>query len=71
MIDRQNTDGWDTARIEPLLAGLVEIEPWLHQWHNGYDAAYGGSPAEFYRAFLDDQLHAHGLTRDKVTAWRP
>ena len=71
VFDRQNTDGWDTARIEPLLAGLVEIEPWLHQWHNDYDAAYGSSPAEFYRAFLDDQLHTHGLTRDKVTAWRP
>ena len=71
VIDRQNIDGWDTARIEPLLAGLVEIEPWLHQWHNDYDAAHGGSPAEFYRAVLDDQLDAHGLTRDKVTAWRP
>ena len=71
VIDRQNTDGWDTARIEPLLAGLVELEPWLGQWHDDYDAAHGGSPAEFYRAFLDDQLHAHGLTRDKVTAWRP
>jgi hypothetical protein len=71
VIDRQNTDGWDTARIEPLLAGLVEIEHWLDQWHHDYDAAYGSSPAEFYRAFLDDQLHAHGLTRDKVTAWRP
>jgi len=40
----------------PLLAGVVEIEPWLHQWHHAYDAAYGSSPAEFYRAFLDDQL---------------
>ena len=70
VIDRQNIDGWDTARIEPLLAGLVEIEPWLHQWHHD-DDAYCSSPAEFYRAFLDDQLHGHGLTRDKVTAWRP
>jgi hypothetical protein len=71
VLDRQNTDGWDTARVEPLLAGLVELEPWLGQWHGDYSDAYGGSPAEFYRAFLDDQLHAHGLTRDKVVGWRP
>jgi hypothetical protein len=71
VLDRRQTDGWDTARIEPLLAGLVELEPWLGQWHRDYDAAYGGSPAEFYRAFLDDQLHTPGLTRDKAKAWRP
>ena len=47
VIDRQNTDGWDTTRIEPLLAGLIEIEPWLDHWHHDYDAAYGSSPAEF------------------------
>jgi hypothetical protein len=70
VLDRQNVDGWDTARMEPLLAGLVELEPWLGQWHGGYDNAYGGSPANLYRAFLDDQLHAHGLTREKVAAWR-
>lgn len=71
VLDRQQVDGWGSDRIEPLLAGLVELEPWLGQWHNEYDAAYGGSPADFYRAFLDDQLHTHGLTRDKVKGWRP
>ncbi len=70
VLDRQNVDGWETGRIKPLLAGLVELEPWLHQWHADYSEAYGGSPAEFYRAFLDDQLHAHGLTRDTVGAVR-
>ncbi len=71
VLDRQNTDGWGPDRIEPLLAGLVDLEPWLGQWHNDYDETYGGSPADFYRAFLDDQLHAHGLTRDKVAGWLP
>jgi hypothetical protein len=71
VLDRQQVDGWDTKRIEPLLAGLAELEPWLEQWHHEYDAAYGGSAADFYRGFLDDQLHSHGLTRDKVKDWRP
>ncbi len=71
VLDRQNTDGWDTTRIAPLLAGLVELEPWLGQWHADYSDTYGGSPAEFYRGFLDDQLHTHGFTRDQLASWRP
>jgi hypothetical protein len=29
--DRRTTDGWDTDRLTPLLAGLQELMPWLHQ----------------------------------------
>ena len=32
--DRSTTDGWDTDRLTPLLAGLLEVMPWVHQWHN-------------------------------------
>jgi hypothetical protein len=71
VLERSQQDGWDADRLTPLLAGLAELEPWLHQWHDEPDPLYGGSPAAFYTAFLDDQLQGHGLTRDAVRAWRP
>ena len=63
ILDRQTNDGWEGARhVEPL-AGLAELEPWLHQWHAEPDPLYGGSPADFYTTFLDEQAQAAGLTR--------
>ncbi|MFF0308143.1 BREX-2 system adenine-specific DNA-methyltransferase PglX [Streptosporangium sp. NPDC004379] len=61
----------DDERAVPLLAGLAELEPWLHQWHGDYDDIYAGSPAEYFTGWLDGQLDERGLTREKLAAWRP
>ena len=58
-------------RVTPLLAGIAELEPWLHQWHNQYDAVYGEPPAGFFTRWLETQLTEHGLTREALAAWRP
>jgi hypothetical protein len=71
ILDRTQHQAWDGARLTPLLAGLAELEPWLHQWHNEPEPLYGGSPAAFYTSFLDDQLQVHGLTREHLAAWPP
>jgi hypothetical protein len=63
--------GWDTDRITPLLAGLAEVLPWVHQWHGEYDDDWGGNPAEEYQAYLDERRTRHGLTVDALRAWRP
>jgi hypothetical protein len=44
--DRATTDGWQTDRLTPLLAGLLELMPWVRQWHHDIDPDYGQSPAE-------------------------
>lgn len=69
--DRVARDGWPADRLVPLLAGVAEREPWLHQWHAAPDGAYGGSPAAFLSAWLDRQLAAAGLIRADLAAWRP
>ncbi|MFI6887483.1 BREX-2 system adenine-specific DNA-methyltransferase PglX [Streptosporangium canum] len=61
----------DDERAVPLLAGLAELEPWLHQWHGDYDDLYAGSPAEYFTGWLDGQLAERGLTRQALAAWRP
>ncbi|WP_051681728.1 BREX-2 system adenine-specific DNA-methyltransferase PglX [Cellulomonas sp. HZM] len=57
--------------VVPLLAGLAELEPWLHQWHADFDPARGGSPAQSITALLDHTLATLGLTRLDLEAWRP
>ncbi|MDH6114360.1 hypothetical protein P3T36_000761 [Kitasatospora sp. MAP12-15] len=60
-----------TEELTPFLAGLLELQPWLSQWHGEFDAMYGSSPADFfagYRAQIQDE---HGLTDDDLRAWRP
>lgn len=63
--------GADAAALAPLLAGLAELEPWLHQWHAELDPALGASPAEAITALLDHALAEQGLTRADLDAWRP
>ncbi|MGH3373437.1 MAG: BREX-2 system adenine-specific DNA-methyltransferase PglX [Actinoallomurus sp.] len=69
--DRTEQAAWDTDRLTPLLAGLLEVMPWVHQWHGEYDADWEGVPAEEFQAFLDDQRGKHGLTEETLRAWRP
>src|SRR5690606_25203865 len=55
----------------PLVAGLVELEPWLHQWHADRDTRTGVSPAESVTTMVEGELYELGSTRDDVRAWRP
>jgi len=65
------THALDTEQITPLLAGLLEIQPWLHQWHNEFDDAYSGPPSEFFAGYRRQVQSEHGLTDDDLRAWRP
>jgi hypothetical protein len=65
------TLGWPTERLVPLLAGLDELLPWLHQWHHDRDPATGTRPSEDFAAFLDEELRLQGLTRADLRAWTP
>ncbi len=63
--------GLSTEEITPLLAGLLELQPWLKQWHDEFDPAYGGSPAAFFAGYRATQQGEHGLTDDDLRNWRP
>ncbi|MBY9075952.1 BREX-2 system adenine-specific DNA-methyltransferase PglX [Nocardioides sp. WL0053] len=70
-LNRAQQDGWDAVRLTPLLAGITELEPWVHQWHADVDPRMGMSPAQAVTATLEQQLTRLGLTREDLTAWRP
>ena len=69
--DRTEQAAWETERLTPLLAGLLEVMPWVHQWHGEFDADWEGVPAEEFQAFLDDQRGKHRLSEEQLRAWRP
>ncbi len=69
--DRTEQAGWTTERITPLLVGLLELLPWVHQWHAEYNAEWGGNPAEEYQAYLDEQRAKHQLTVADLRTWPP
>ncbi|MFE7889752.1 BREX-2 system adenine-specific DNA-methyltransferase PglX [Streptomyces sp. NPDC057412] len=60
-----------TEEITPFLAGLLELQPWLYQWHNEFDMFYSGSPADFFASYRQQQQAEHGLTDDDLRDWRP
>lgn len=35
--DLVEREGWPAERLMPVFAGLVELVPWLRQWHNAVD----------------------------------
>ncbi|NXY98688.1 BREX-2 system adenine-specific DNA-methyltransferase PglX [Streptomyces sp. BR123] len=60
-----------SEELTPFLAGLLELQPWLDQWHNEFDASFGASPAAFFRGDRQMVQGEHGLTDDDLRAWRP
>lgn len=70
-IARRDTDGWDAAALTPLLAGLAELEPWLRQYHDDVDPAFGRRMGEYFAEFVDDRARDLGVTRAELGAWRP
>lgn len=70
LIEGEN-QGWADDRLLPLVAGLAELLPWIEQWHSEFDPSWGGSPAEFLSATLDNYLSTLGVTRADLRAWRP
>ncbi|MCP9948341.1 hypothetical protein LUX39_08305 [Actinomadura madurae] len=54
-----------------MLAGLLEVLPWVKQWHGEEDPEWGGVPAEEFEAFLNEQLARYELAEQDLKKWRP
>lgn len=67
----QQALGADDEALVPLVAGLVELEPWLAQWHLEIEPQFGASPASVISGVVDQYLARMEKTRDQVTAWTP
>jgi hypothetical protein len=69
--EREGTDGWETDRLMGPLAGLLEIMPWVRQWHGDVIPEFGQSWAEACDTFLNSEREQRFLTEDVLRTWRP
>ncbi|MEU8004186.1 BREX-2 system adenine-specific DNA-methyltransferase PglX [Catellatospora sp. NPDC049111] len=69
-LDRRTQAAWPADRLLPLLAGLAELEPWLHQWHAEPKAGFPGTPADFFTTFIDTELSTLDADRAALTRLR-
>ncbi len=67
----QQALGASDDSLVPMVAGLVELEPWLHQWHTDLEPEFGSSAAQAVTSQIDQLLAQLQTTRDEVNAWRP
>jgi hypothetical protein len=71
-LKRKNVEGWTQDRLMPMLGGLLELIPWVKQWHNGPSPEFAGlQMGDYFAQFLDGECRQHGLTHDDLRAWRP
>jgi hypothetical protein len=65
-------EGWTADRLAPLLAGLLELVPWVKQWHNDPDLAFGGTRmGDYFADFVAEEARELALTPDQIRAWTP
>ncbi|MEU2034953.1 BREX-2 system adenine-specific DNA-methyltransferase PglX [Nocardia amamiensis] len=64
-------DGATEATLIPLVAGLLELSPWVRQWHSEIDLEYGISMADL----IEEEIRTHcaelGISPEDAAAWRP
>ena len=63
--------GRDDPRLRPLLGCLLELVPWLKQWHNDLDPAYGLKMGDYYEEFIQEEARQMGLTWKDIPSWEP
>lgn len=67
----QQTLGASKDVLVPMVAGLVELEPWLHQWHTDIEPEFGTSAAQAVTSQIEQFLTQLQMTREDLNAWRP
>ena len=53
-------------RLTPLLAGLDQLLPWIHQWHPEIDKEFGETAGKSFQTMLEHDAHELGLTLEEI-----
>ena len=69
--DARKREGWTAEQLMPLLTGLDQLIPWVHQWHPEVDPEYGETAGQSFERLLEADAHELGLTLDVIRSWKP
>lgn len=64
--DLKEHEGAGPAKLGKLLACILELLPWLKQWHNDVDPEYGTRMGDFFETFMLSEMSSLGLSMDDV-----
>ncbi len=68
---QERLGGRDDPRLIPLLGCLLELLPWLKQWHNHLHPHYGLNMGDYFEGFITDETRQMDKTLDQIRAWEP
>jgi len=69
--ERVKNEGWTAARRVPLLTGILELIPWLKQWHNDIHPEYHERMGDFFQQVVEDEARAMEMTLEEIRGWTP
>ena len=62
--------GRDDPRLTPLLGCMIELLPWLKQWHNDVDPEFGMHMGDYFEGFVQEEARQMGQTLDEIKDWQ-
>ena len=62
--------GRDDPRLTPLLGCLIELLPWLKQWHNDVDPEFGTRMGDYFEGFIQEEARQMDKTLDEIKDWQ-
>jgi very-short-patch-repair endonuclease len=68
---KENLGGSEDPRLIPILACLLELLPWLKQWHGAIDPTYGYAMSDYFEDFIQEEARYFNQTLDQIRAWEP
>ena len=67
---QERLGGRDDPRLIPLLAGMLELLPWLKQWHNEPNAEFDGMRmGDYFDTFITEEARQLNKTIPEIKAW--
>ncbi|HBE71602.1 MAG TPA: BREX-2 system adenine-specific DNA-methyltransferase PglX, partial [Planctomycetaceae bacterium] len=69
--DARKREGWTAEKLTPLLAGLDQLLPWIHQWHPEIDPEYNETAGTSFQTLLESEAQELGLTLEDIRNWTP
>jgi hypothetical protein len=68
---QERLGGRDDPRLVPLMACLIELLPWLKQWHNEFDREFGMPLGDYFEGFIQEEARQMGKTLAEIQTWQP
>jgi len=68
---QERLGGRDDPRLIPLLACLIELLPWLQQWHNEVDPQFDMAMGDYFEGFITEEARNLDMTIEEIKAWEP